>query len=331
LTSFELGFGPMSYEIVEALAQWTIDRDHPLMLIASRSQVDSALVGGGYVMDTAELGRLTRKLNAPKLKLCRDHCGPYLSKLDQGLSMDDAVTRCKVTIESDLKAGFDLIHIDASQCGGQEREVALELIQFTKLHPVAETRTIEFEYGSEDNVGIAVSLERFERDLRFVLDYIDPTFVVGQTGSLVRQARQAGTFDVEHARKLVEMANRFGTQLKEHNSDYLTPEEIDLRRQAGVHALNIAPQLGVVQTVTTAMAARALNLYDEWDDFRDVILAGGNWQKWGASLIQDQIACAGHYHFGSEQYQALMAKLAEHCDIGAAIKTAIWDVVDRYR
>jgi len=30
----------------------------------------------------------------------------------------------------------------------------------------------------------------------------------------------------------------------EHNADYLTKQDIDLRKQAGVNSLNIAPQLG---------------------------------------------------------------------------------------
>lgn len=325
-SAFDLGFGPMSPEIVAALAEWTIQRDRPLMLIASRSQVDTSEVGGGYVMDTSELGTLTRNLNAPKLQLCRDHCGPFLSKRDEGLSLEDALERCKMTIAADLAAGFGLIHIDASQCGEHEREVASELIDFV----LNQEQSVEFEYGSEDNIGVAVSAQKYEEDLRFVCELIQPRFVVGQTGSLVRQARQAGTFDVEHARALAAMAETFGTRLKEHNADYLERDEIDLRRKAGVHALNIAPQLGVAQTVTTAFAAHSLGLHDEWDDFRDVVLQGGNWSKWGARTLTEMVATGGHYHFNSPEYQALLDKLSRECDIRGGIRDAIWQIVDRY-
>jgi hypothetical protein len=330
LTAFDLGFGPMSYEIVSALAEWTKEREHPLMLIASRSQIDDARVGGGYVMDTAELGREIHLLDAPLLKVCRDHCGPYLSKLDAGLSLAEAVDRCKITIDGDLRAGFSLIHIDASQCGGQEREVAEELIRFTQQHEIAKQRTIEFEYGSEDNVGIAVSERKFEDDLRFITGMLSPTYVVGQTGSLVRQARQAGTFDVEQAKRLVALAESYGTRLKEHNADYLDSNEIEQRRVAGVHALNIAPQLGVAQTITTALAANALGLHELWDDFRDVVLQGNNWMKWDARTLQEQIASAGHYHFNTEQYSVLHSAISDEVDIYDAVEKAIWGVVDLY-
>jgi hypothetical protein len=335
MTSFDLGFGPMSREIIAALAQWTIERDYPIMLIASRSQVDSALVGGGYVMNTAALGQMVESLKAPKLIMCRDHCGPYLSKGDAGKTLLEAVDRCKTTIESDLRAGFRLIHIDASRCGEHEREVAEELIRFSKASSSLtewpkEWGELEFEYGSEDNVGVAVSEQKFEQDLKFITGLIQPRYVVGQTGSLVMQARQAGEFDLGQSKRLARLAELYGTKLKEHNADYLEAEEIELRRQAGVHALNIAPQLGVVQTITTAMAASASGLHDEWDDFRDVVIQGGNWKKWEARTVAEQIASGGHYHFNSEQYQVLMSKLKTECDITDAIRKAIWDVVDRY-
>jgi hypothetical protein len=41
MTKFKIGFGPMSTEIVDILCEYTEEKNYPLMIIASRNQVDS--------------------------------------------------------------------------------------------------------------------------------------------------------------------------------------------------------------------------------------------------------------------------------------------------
>jgi hypothetical protein len=328
--SFDLGFGPMSRESIKALAQWTIENDSPLMLIASRNQIEASDLGGGYVMDTASLGQFAASLDAPKLMLCRDHCGPYLAKHEKGLPLSEALERTTRSLTADMEAGFKLIHIDASACPRDEREVAETLIDHCATYARAKGITLEYEYGSEDNVGIAVSAEKFEQDLAFITHLIQPRYVVGQTGSLVRQARQAGTFDVAQAKMLVALADQYGTKLKEHNCDYLVREEIALRHEAKVGALNIAPELGVVQTQVTLELAKKYGLYAEQDAFCTHVITGNNWSKWQARSMEEMIDSAGHYHFNDSVYQDLIGKLAEMCDIEDHIISAIKSIVDRY-
>ena len=52
---FRLGFGPMSPEAIKAICNYTYDTKRPLMIIASRNQVDAE---SGYVMTTPELRKL---------------------------------------------------------------------------------------------------------------------------------------------------------------------------------------------------------------------------------------------------------------------------------
>lgn len=318
----DVAFGPMSREIIAGLNKWADCNQRNIMLIASRSQIDCELNGGGYVMSTEEFGNIGF---SDRITLCRDHCGPFLSKLDIGATMEQAVDACKNGINADIAAGFKLIHVDASMCGPQEREIATELVTYT-----TNLADVAIEYGSEDNVGLASSLVKFESDLQFITSIVTPRYVVGQTGSLVKQTAQIGTFDVGHVNKLVRLANAYGTKLKEHNADYLDPADITKRRNAGVHAVNIAPQLGVTQTIVISLAAEACGLHDEWADFRDCIIQGMNWVKWEPKTLQDQIACAGHYHFNSEQYAVLMDKLRSRCNIDESIETAIFKIADQY-
>ena len=243
--------GPMSVIVNDVLARYARDQQQPLMFIASRNQVDAA---SGYVMTTRELAEQLEPLRNEFIMLCRDHCGPYFLDVEKSLSLRDAVEATKKTIAGDIENGFDLIHIDTSRCD-DAYHVADELFSFClKLNP-----HIKFEFGTEENVGVAAGVKKYQEDVKFASQFPNMEFVVAQTGSLTMEDRQVGSFDVPMVKKLVNFAESAGVKLKEHNADYLTTAQIQLRRQAGVHACNIAPQLGVIQTKTI------LRLADEFD------------------------------------------------------------------
>ena len=110
--NFKLGFGPMSREVITSIATYSKEKNEPLMLIASRNQVDAE---SGYVMTTPELRQLLSTLPTENLWICRDHCGPYFLDVEKGLPLRDAVEASKKTIAYDIEQGFDLIHIDTSR------------------------------------------------------------------------------------------------------------------------------------------------------------------------------------------------------------------------
>ena len=237
---FKLGFGPMSSIIIDVLATYARDFSKPLMIIASRNQVDAT---SGYVMTTSELAKQLDPVKSKFLMLCRDHCGPYFLDIEKSLGLKSAIEATKRTIAGDIENGFDLIHIDTSRCQDQYR-VADELFNFClKLNS-----NIKFEFGTEENVGVAAGVKKYHDDVKFASQFPNMQFVVAQTGSLTMEDRQVGSFETALVKKLVNYAVEAGVMLKEHNADYLTDSQIILRKQAGVHACNIAPQLGVIQT-----------------------------------------------------------------------------------
>ena len=67
----------MSQEAIEAVFSYSSAYAYPLMLIASRNQIDW---DRGYVLRTAEFGDyvcdLGRRYPLADVKVCRDHCGP---------------------------------------------------------------------------------------------------------------------------------------------------------------------------------------------------------------------------------------------------------------
>lgn len=322
---FKLGVGPMSYEIVNAIAHYTIEKNKPLMMIASRNQVDA---DSGYVMTTPQLAEQLKNIKTDNLWLCRDHCGPYFLDSEKNLPLKTAIEAAKKTIAYDIEQGFDLIHIDTSRCGEENSySVAEELFKFC----LDKNPNIKFEFGTEENVGVSAGVTKYKNDVEFAKNFPNLKFVVAQTGSLCFEDTQAGDFQISAVEKLVRIANQNGVGLKEHNADYLTSPQVALRKYTGVHALNIAPQLGVVQTKLLKEWANKANAQKEWDAFANVVLASNRWKKWTHSDSNDQkVIVAGHYCFNSPEYQNIVEKINELTVWEAEVSVAMFEVFDNY-
>lgn len=324
MKQFKLGFGPMSKEIVEILAKHTKDNNYPLMIIASRNQVDYVT---GYVCTTAELAEQVKQFKNINLLLCRDHCGPYFSDLDKGLSLEDAIDRCMKTIAADIAAGFDLIHIDVSRIKDNQLHYAKILIE----HALSLNPDIMLEFGSEDNTGIDInsSLARIDLQLGFLNPYKkNIKFFVTQTGSLTKDG-QAGTFDVERNRAIGEQIRAAGFLFKEHNADYFNSEDIQQRIDAGVDSLNIAPQLGVIQTNLLKEFAPK----DLWDIFSDLVYNQNYWQRWVPEGVTDKdtaVSVSGHYLFHSQTYKDIIASI-DVAVFNSALSKKIEDILNHYK
>ena len=324
MKQFKLGFGPMSKEIVEILANHTKENNYPLMLIASRNQVDYVT---GYVCTTAELVEQVKQYRNPNLLLCRDHCGPYFSDLDRGLTIEDAIDRCMKTIAADIANGFDLIHIDVSRIKDNQLHYAKQLIENAlSLNP-----DIMLEFGSEDNTGIDVnsSLARIDIQLGFLNPYKNNVkFFVSQTGSLTKDG-QAGSFDIERNRTIGDQIRAEGFLFKEHNADYFTANDITQRIEAGIDSLNIAPQLGKVQTGLLKEFAPK----DLWEIFSDLVYNQNYWQRWVPEGVTDRdiaVSVSGHYLFSSQAYKDIIANI-DYDKFKSQLAQKITDLLDHYK
>lgn len=324
IKKFRLGFGPMSPEIIKILADYTKDNQYPLMIIASRNQVD---YNSGYVCSTKELANMIKDHHSDNLLLCRDHCGPYFKDSDKNLSLYDAVQECKKTIQEDLANGIELIHIDVSRVETNPIAIATELINFT----LAISPNVMMEFGSEDNTGIDVdsSLARIDSQLNFISQYRkNIKFFVTQTGSLTK-SHQRGVFDVEKNRQTRFQIHQAGFLFKEHNADYFTENDIKLRLEAGIDSLNIAPQLGKIQTDLLKEFAPA----DLWDKFADLVYNKNYWQRWVEEGVTDKavaVSVSGHYCYNSAEYRNIMSAI----DVAAfenELKVRVTDLINFYK
>lgn len=315
----------MSRLITQALAQYSAKNDFPLMIIASRNQVDAK---SGYVCTSAELVELVKEQKTENLLVCRDHCGPYFADADRELTVADTVVRCKETIAADIQAGFDLIHIDVSRVKEDPFAVATELFDYAlSLNP-----NIKFEFGSEDNTGIDIgsSLSRIESQLEFLKKYkYNMVFFVSQTGSLTKES-QAGQFDLALNKQTAQKIHAAGLLFKEHNADYFSADDLTNRANAGIDSLNIAPQLGKIQTLITEQFADKA----AWAEFADYVYQQGFWRRWVSDQGQDRanaVAVSAHYCFSTQEYQRVLATIQDHAAFEQAVQTAIFALVDFYK
>ena len=328
LKKFKLGVGPMSPEVVDICLEYSKVNNFPIMIIASRNQVDTT---SGYAFTTKTLVDFIKSnvnYDPKRVLICRDHCGPYYGDIDNALSVEDALKNCINTIESDILNGFNLIHVDISRVTTEEKYIiAHQLINhILKLDP-----NMMLEFGSENNLSTEENNNQIQHDVEFSRLY--PTnikFVVGRTGSLTKH-KQVGYFDVEDNTKLANIIHNHGFLFKEHNADYLIEQDIVLRKQAGVDSLNIAPQLGTIHTTVLMILGKEFE--NEFDTFKKYVLEKEIWKKWITSEVTDdetKLLVSGHYFLNTDEAKQLLRKI-DMTQFNTVLKTTIFSLLDIYR
>lgn len=331
----QLGLSCVSLEAVDAAIEYSARTQVPLMLIASRNQVECAELGGGYVggMAPSDLVTYVRQRSCGGVFVCRDHGGPYLRDDEAALPPEEAVERALLSLDHDVRAGFQLVHLDCGRYPGDRRELLGQLTDLVTGTAAQLGRHVGIEVGTEDNDGVPHDVGKFTEDVHAALSCTTPDFVVGQTGSLVRETFQVGYFDLPRVRELVAVAHSLGVAFKEHNCDYSGPGDIEVRALAGVDAINIGPELGVLQTTTVIRLAQAHGLEAELAAFLTAARQSGRWRKWRYAARPSawrQSIIAGHYVFDSDPYLELVGRLAGRVAVRDAILDALLSCIDRY-
>lgn len=342
----QLGIGPMSLECVDATIELANSLRIPLMLIASRRQIDSAGNGGGYVngWSTEEFARYVQERDTGKfIVLCRDHGGPWQNgrEVEAKLDLASAMRAAENALAVDIETGFDLLHIDSSidihepdltQSQIVERACALYgscSETAARLH-----RDIAIEVGTEAQTGVNqdmdVLVDTLERTQQYCREQHlgGPLFVVAQTGTLVKETVNIGTFDDPFRQdgslppeiqipKLVELVDKYHVYLKEHNGDYLSNEALFWHPRLGIHAINIAPEFGVGQTRHILRLCDEFGLKREAEEFLRLAFESGKWRKWmmpeSKASDYEKAIIAGHYVFGMAEFREISSRIRARC------------------
>ena len=284
---------------------------------------------------------------------------------------------------ADIEAGFDLLMIDPTKDPFEIGKVipldtvlerTVELIEYCEKERIKRNLpTIGYEVGTEETNGGLTSTETYETFILKLKDELEkrdlpmPTFIVGQTGTLVRKTDQVGNFNFKNAYDLAEMAKKYHVGLKEHNGDYLDDVTLLEHIPSSITATNVAPQYGTEETRAYLNLAAVEDklvkhgLINTPSKLRETLLLHAikseRWRKWmigdqtkltvedilkdGQEELQNEILdIAGHYTFNDPEVkleiEKLYENLAEHNIDGRRyvidhIKRPIRDYVECYK
>lgn len=261
-------FSPYSRDVVSMMYFWSRRTSTPIGLICSLNQVRA---GGGYTgFDPYSLVEFAREQcwTDQPLVVCRDHLGKTEN--------NDVVHR---TIETDEDAGFRVVHLHTEN---------LALIK-TCLETYG---SLQFELGTGEvtpvNPRLLQDLAFLARENRLEKSVAYLSFPTGCKISAdgVTNVNIVDTFACNRASEL-------GFALKGHNSDYSNAATLQTLKRAGIAAINVAPQIGVVATRAYVNFARMTG-YD-LEPWESCVIAGNEWSRWGP--MRHAVDLGGQYHF----------------------------------
>jgi tagatose-1,6-bisphosphate aldolase non-catalytic subunit AgaZ/GatZ len=362
-----LGVGPMSVNCVDATIELANEHEVPILMIASRRQIDSEEFGGGYVNNwtTEEFSRyVTDKDKKGKILLARDHGGPWQNtqEKDAQLGLRRAMESAKSSYRADIAAGFQVLHIDPSiDIHGQPDvdevlDRVFDLYDYCWTQSQRMNREIIFEVGTEEQSGSTNSQEELDYTLNEINKFCrknkfdPPAFVVIQCGTRVMEMRNVGSFDspVRVANeipaeiqlpKMIEICNRHGIFMKEHNTDYLSDEALQWHPRLGIHAANVAPEFGVAESKALLGILEANGLDELAMRFLALAYESKKWDKWmldgTTASDRDRSLIAGHYVFSTPECRELKAEAAnllarKQIDLEAYLKQQVKNSILRY-
>ena len=330
--SERVALGMATEYVVQAAREIAADTGRPVILIASRRQVDSPEAGGGYVgWSTQEwCARVVRDQADGLLLLARDHAGPYQHPRDlaEPTNPETAMAFAIESLRCDIESGLDLLHIDTSlgPDGAAETtdvavERAAELVGTCVEMANAIDRRVAFEVGIEVQSTAIADPGEYADQVKTILGAVAsrcgvaPAFLVAQTGTKVVGRRNTGvvqrhpvsTDDRERLRDLGALIRSLGSRLKAHNCDYLAGHGIRALRTADAW-MNVSPEIGVAQTLAVVRAARAAKLDAPLGDFCAAAINAGYWRRWAdgeAVSDREKVALGGSYLFSTPVFAEL--------------------------
>jgi len=326
-----IGVGPMSKSFVESVFKYSHQKECILLIIATRRQIEAKSLGHGYVNNwTTEqfsdyIKLLKKRYPKNRVFICRDHGGPWQGNNESMINYEKALNRALVSYETDILSDFDILHIDPSvhpkrkisnkTVTSRIKKIILHCYNFAQKH----NKEIAFEIGTEETNGCITNLNEFKSFIEEIVlfceskNIIKPLFVVGQTGSLVKELRQVGTFDFNNSKKLVDVCNKFNILFKEHNADYIAKYQLYLRRKAGIHAINVAPEFGVIESKCFLDQCCEESKTDLIKEFMNLSIKSKKWKKWviNEKYVNnfDKSVISGHYIFANEKFIKLKKKI----------------------
>lgn len=251
---------PNSESVIKAALRSAQRANAPIKFAATLNQVD---LDGGYTgMNQYEFVKLVKleaeaiHYNGPII-IAIDHGGPWLKDIQsqENWPLKRCMDWIKKSFEAAIEAGYDLIHVDPTVDktlpSGSVIPIDLVITRTVELIEHAEVfrrrhqlPPISYEVGTEEVHGGLANLSVFENFLKGLkgqlqnrgLSDVWPIFIVGKVGTDLHTT----TFDPHIARKLVQIAEAYGSFIKGHYTDYVeNPVDYPL---SGMGGANVGPE-----------------------------------------------------------------------------------------
>ena len=299
----KLFVGPMSKTVVDACIEYANDFNTPIGLIPSRRQIDML---SGYVAGwKTDLFASYVRERSNMIVLQRDHGGPSQGDID-----DDGLESLGCDANN-----FDLLHIDPFK----KHKTLDSAIDYTvnAINSISKFSSCQYEIGTEEAI-FPLSTTHAEMFFTAVKNKTGDNFdrvkyLVVQFGTKIIGTHNTGQFDRDRAEQMVNLCGIFGKLSKEHNGDYLTVEGVKTRRALGLNALNIAPEMGGIET--ECIIDEMQGNQELINTFFDCCIATNRWQKWFPINFNpnenklDVLRACGHYCFSTSQFKDMTKHL----------------------
>lgn len=320
--STQLGVCPMSKEIIDATFQEaSVNSPFVPMFIATPRQVDADRGYTGWsqseLIELLEASATAAEYDGPYV-VARDHGGPYQSMRDRDDSevpVDDAMSYAKELFLDDLRAGFDILHVDATEDPtvdgildlGEIARRTTELIVY--LEEKRETEgfaEVYYEVGTEEITGGMTNADDFERfiellegnlrEARFGNTMERVLFVVGQVGTTMKIGME-NSFERSKTRELTTIVDTHGLYLKVHYTDWLDESDLSTFPELGVGAANVGPEFAaaVVHGLETLEQRERDAVGNETNDasnfmgvLEDAAVEDAPWRKFAPDHLDDE-------------------------------------------
>lgn len=328
----ELCVGPMSQNVIDAVIYLNNFDNINLPLISSRRQIESKKIGKGYVNNftTEDYSNYIKSVDVKKdIRLCRDHGGPWQSSdIYESQDFIKSNDLSKLSFEQDIISNFKFIHIDPSINLKSKRDLISRIedlyvhcVNFARSHD----REIYIELGKEEQINDFTDNDDLEDFINSILRLCQknslpkPTYIVDQFGTLVKETKNIGQITKDdksswnkfHSK--IKIFKKYNIKSKIHNADYLKPEILKKFNKVGVDAINIAPEVGVLETRKLIEVCKEHSLRKEIDDFLEISLSSLKWQKWliNENNINDynKAIISGHYVFSEIDFVNLKKRI----------------------
>jgi tagatose-1,6-bisphosphate aldolase non-catalytic subunit AgaZ/GatZ len=311
----------MSEEIVTAALREAAAESFVPMFIATPRQVDADRGYTGWSQRDlrAFIERTADRegYDGPAI-LARDHGGPYQSMRDRGddsVDPETAMEYAKELFYDDLEAGFDVLHVDATEDATADEILPLSTVADRTVELIESIERerrengydpVYYEVGTEEISGGMTDAESFEQYVELLVENLANEgledvqdrllFIVGQVGTTMR-IDMTNEFDPDQASTLVERAGTHGLYLKTHYTDWLDDSTLSRFPELGIGGANVGPEFAAAIVDALAdLTEREREIVASTDDvsasgfmetFEDATIEDETWKKFAPDNLDD--------------------------------------------